>query len=129
MASKREIVLFTDESVIAAAQVVRSSPVSCRDADNARLLLKVSEIGSPAVGDTLTVRPIFYDEKGNEYLDGNTTYGTFTLTGSDTPCNVTVNIPFPAVTMAVKVTGAGSLSSSTGFIITGTLIPIASMGK
>ena len=119
---RREVRLLEQVPIIAASQVARSQQVILDDADVCRLLLKVTEIGSPAVGDTLVVRPVFVDDDGVEYLDANTTYGTFTLTGNDTPVNVTVVIPVPARTMSLLVTGAGSLSASTGFIVSARLV-------
>lgn len=117
-------VLFEGERIIAASQVVRSAPVFVGTCEAVRLLVKASEIGSPTTGDSVNVRPIFIDERGVEYLDANTTYGTFSLADTDTPCNVTVNIPYPTPVMALKITGAGSLSASTGFIVSARFVPI-----
>ncbi len=112
---KRGVRLFDEEPVTAASQVIRSRETGMEDADECRLLVSVTEIGSPGAGESVTIRPVFVDDEGTEYLDDNTTYGTFALTGSNTPCNVSVVIPTPSAVMALKVTGAGSLSSSTGF--------------
>jgi hypothetical protein len=116
--------LFTDEHVIASGQVVRSAEHNIGVCDAVRLLLKVSKVGTPSSGESITVRPIFVDEKGNEYLDANTTYGTFSVAGNAAPTNISVYIPYPTPVMALKATGAGSLAVGTEIVVSARFVPI-----
>lgn len=119
---KREVVLFGGELIDVATVDHRSKEADCEDADEARLLIRVTEIGTPSGDESITIRPIFVDKDGFEYLDANTTYGTFSVTGTTAPLNMTVVIPTPTKVMALKVTGAGSLSSTTAFVVSARLI-------
>jgi hypothetical protein len=117
-------VLLSEEHVVASGQVVRSPPRTIGICDAARLLLRVSKVGTPSSGETIVVRPIFVDERGVEYLDANTTYGTITVAGDAAPTNVSVYIPYPAPVMGLKVTGAGSLAVGTEIVVSARLVPI-----
>jgi hypothetical protein len=116
--------LFVDEHIVASGQVSRSSPAHVGTCDAVRLLLAVTKIGSPGGSESITVRPIFVDERGDEYLDANTTYGTFAVLGNAAPTNLTVYIPYPTPVMGLKVTGAGSLAVGTEIVVSARYVPI-----
>jgi hypothetical protein len=120
-------VLLSEEHVVAAAQVVRSPPRNIGVCDAVRLLLRVAKVGTPSSGETIVVRPVFIDELGKEYLDANTTYGTFTVAGDAAPTNISVYIPYPTPVMALKVTGAGSLAVGTEIVVSARYVPIKMM--
>ena len=128
MATKREAILFSAEKVTAEGQVIRAPPVFSEDADTARLLLWLTKIGSPTASETLTVRPLWYDDRGKEYVDANTTYGSFTITGEATDLLISVDVPNPGRFMGLKVTGAGSLSATTGYVVDARYILTSTIG-
>lgn len=110
-------ILMEGVPIIAAAQVFRSGPVHIGMARAVRLLLKCEKIGSPGGGESVVVRPVFYDERGKEYLDADTTYGTFSVVGSALPTNISKVVPFPVPEMGIMVTGAGSLAVGTEIVV------------
>ncbi len=120
-------VLLSEEHVVASGQVVRSPSRNVGVCDAVRLLLRVAKVGTPSSGETITVRPIFVDEREQEYLDANTTYGTFSVAGDAAPTNVSVYIPYPTPVMALKVTGAGSLAVGTEIVVSARYVPIKTM--
>lgn len=114
--------VFVGERIDAASKTVISAPVDVWGMNAARLLLNVREIGAPGGSDSVKIEPVFLDSKDVAYLDANTTYGAVTLVGTDTPVAKTYVIPNPGISLALKLTGSGGLSSSTGFIVDATLI-------
>ena len=110
-------VLMDEIRIFASGQVFRSGPVHIGMARAVRLLLKVEKIGSPSSGESVTVRPVFYDERSREYLDADTTYGTFSVTGAAAPTNISKTVPFPVPEMGIMVTGAGSLALGTEIVV------------
>lgn len=109
--------VFSGQRLDAASQVAFSRDVSTRFMRAVRLLIEVQEIGSPGASETVKIEPVFRDGVGKGYFDANTTYGTVTLTGSDTPVSKSYVIPFPGVATALKLTGSSTLTGSTGFIV------------
>ena len=110
-------ILMDEIRIFAASQVYRSGPVHIGMARTVRLLLKVDKIGSPGAGESVVVRPVFYDERSREYLDADTTYGTFSVTGSAAPTSISKVVPFPVPEMGIMVTGAGSLAAGTEIVV------------
>lgn len=117
-------VLVSEEHFVAAAQVVRSAQVFVGTCEAVRLLVRLAKVGSPGSGESVTIVPLYVDEKGAEYSDANTTYGTFAVTGAACPENITVYIPYPTPFMALKVTGAGSLAVGTEIVVSARYVPI-----
>jgi len=124
MRYRNELVLLSSARMDVASGEARSMVVDLSGCDAARLLLDVSEIGTPGGSDGITIYPIWIDSKDTEYIDANTTYGTIALVGTDTPVKKSVVIPDPAGLVGLKVVGGATLSSATGFIVSARLIKI-----
>lgn len=116
--------LLSDVHFTAAAQVVRSGPVHVGTCEAVRLLLRLTKVGSPGGSESVTIVPIYYDERDAEYTDANTTYGTFAVVGSSLPENITVYIPYPTPVVGLKITGAGSLAVGTEIVVSARFVPI-----
>jgi hypothetical protein len=114
---KQQVVVFEGARIDVASGVIRSPTIFCEGLDAVRILIAVSEIGTPGSGQSITVRPAFCDERGNEYLDADTTYGTVTIAGSGATVKKSYVVPNPGSAVALVITGTSGLSSSTGFVV------------
>lgn len=124
MRDPNEIVCLSAVRMDVASGQTRSTPVDLTGCDAARLLLDVTEIGSPGGSDGVTIYPVWIDADDTEYIDANTTYGTIALVGTDTPIKKSVVIPDPGGLVGLKAVGGATLSTTTGFIVSARLIKI-----
>lgn len=114
---RNQVIVFEGARVDAASAVIRSPTIFCEGLDAVRVLLAVSEIGTPGGGQSITVRPAFCDDRGNEYLDADTTYGTITIAGTGASVKKSYVVPNPGSAVALVITGTSGLSGSTGFVV------------
>ena len=125
---RREVHVFQSQLFQAASLEARAPPVDCEDADQFMLLIDIGEGGTVDHSATLTFSPLFIDDDGHEYINGNTTWGTFAIAGSAVPEKVAVNGPVLSKVMGLKVVSAGTLSTTNYFTLNARIVFMSNTG-